>query len=443
MNNTRRIASLLLALVMVFALATTAFAAQEGQKDGGSITINDAVSGQTYNAYQILYIESYDAGSGAYAYKANSAWATWLKSQTTYISIDDQGYVTWVGENTDARAEEFAKLAQTQAKAMSADATVTASSTPVKFENLKLGYYLVDTTLGTLCSLDTTNPNVVMNEKNEVPTIDKKVKEGENWGDTSYAAIGETVEFMTTVHAKKGAIGYVVHDKMSEGLTLNQNSISVTGATKDTDYTVAFNTTDGCDFEITFTQTYLDKITGNTDIVITYSAILNEKAVIYNEKNTNDTKLNYGDESKFETEWDHTDTYSFKFDIVKTDANKKLLTGAKFELYNALTGAEKIALVKESEGVYRVATATEKNAEGFTSAVIEAGKATVKGLDANTTYYLEETEAPAGYNKLSARVAVEIKTENLATTMTGDTWTEENGGVQITNNTGTLSLIHI
>ena len=96
MKHARKLASLLLALVMVFALATTAFATQEGTLTGGSITINDAVPGQTYNAYQILYLESYNTESGAYAYKANSAWETWLRTQTSYVSFDDQGYVTWV-----------------------------------------------------------------------------------------------------------------------------------------------------------------------------------------------------------------------------------------------------------------------------------------------------------------------------------------------------------
>ena len=80
---------------------------------------------------------------------------------------------------------------------------------------------------------------------------------------------------------------------------------------------------------------------------------------------------------------------------------------------------------------------SEKKKEEFTPDVIEAGKVTVKGLDANTIYWLEETEAPAGYNKLASRVRVEIEEANLTTTMTGDTWATGNGGVQITNQAGT------
>lgn len=450
MKHTKKFVSLLLTLVMVLAMASTTFAAQEGTLTGGSITINDAVPGQTYKAYQILYLESYNATSKAYAYKANSAWESFIESDTVkgvYVNVDTQGYVTWV---EGANVAEFAKLAQAEAAKKVPDASDTAPDasegktySTVTFSNLKLGYYLVDTSLGTLCSLDTTNPSVVMEEKNEVPPIpDKQVKEDSTseWGESNTAQIGDTVEFRTTITAKKGAQNYVLHDQMSDGLTLDEESIKVTvngvGLKKGTDYTVVINATDGCDFEIQFTQTYLDTITQDAEIVVTYSAVLNDKAVIYPSGNPNKTKLDYGDNSS--TEWDETKTYTFKFDIIKTDSNGKVLNGAKFELYDAQTAGNKIALVKESDGVYRVATATEKNAEGFTSAVIEAGRATVKGLDANTIYWLEETEAPAGYNKLSGRVKVEIKDDNLITTMdkNEDTWQEGDSGVHIINKTG-------
>lgn len=451
MKHMKKIASLLLVLTLLLSLcvgayadgedegATTAPATSGVNDNSGKITIDNAVVGQTYTIYQILSLESYNTETNAYSYKATSAWETWLKTQTTYVSIDTQDYVTWV-EGADAA--EFAKLAQAHAATLSDNqGSKNAESTTVEFTGLNLGYYLVDTTLGTLCSLDTTEPEVVIKEKNSVPTIEKKVKEGESWVDENTAKIGDTVEFKTTVHAKKGAQGYVIHDQMSEGLTLNQDSIEIkvgeTTLTKDTDYTVSFSNNDNCTFEITFKQTYLDTLTADTDIVVTYSAVLNDKAVISDDANTNKTKLDYGEESKFETAWDETKTYTFMFDIVKTDSNKKLLSGAKFELYDAQTDGNKIALVKESEGVYRVATTAEASAEGFTSAVIEAGKATVKGLDGNTTYWLEEIEAPAGFNKLARRVEVKIETSNLTTSMTGDTWADGNGGVQITNQAGT------
>ena len=451
MKHTKKFVSLLLTLVMVLAMASTTFAAQEGTLTGGSITINDAVPGQTYKAYQILYLESYNATSEAYAYKANRAWESWLRTMTDYVQFDSQGYVTWVGSADPAA---FAKLAQAEAtnSGINPDAQATAPAaaegatySTVTFSDLKLGYYLVDTSLGTLCSLDTTNPSVVMEEKNEVPPIpDKQVKEDSTseWGESNTAQIGDIVEFRTTITAKKGAQNYVLHDQMSDGLTLDEESIKVTvngvRLEKGTAYTVVTNPTDGCDFEIQFTQTYLDTITQDAEIVVTYSAVLNDKAVIYPSGNPNKTKLDYGDNSS--TDWKKTNTYTFEFDIIKTDSSFKVLDGAEFELYDQETNGLKINLVEIEKGLYRVATSKEVEESGFSSAVIKTvnGKATVKGLDfdSKTSYWLEETKAPAGYNKLSGRVKVEIKNSNLTTTMHGDTWQENDGGVHIINKTG-------
>ncbi len=280
---------------------------------------------------------------------------------------------------------------------------------------------------------------MTIKEKNTPPTITKEVQEddGGAWGESNTAEVGDTVNFKITVAAKPGAQSYIVHDKMSEGLTFNADSVAIAGATKDTDYTVVTEgLTDGCTFHIVFTQTYLDKITTSTDIVITYSAVLNEKAVISTGSNDNEAKLSYGDESKTETEKDETKTYTFKFDLVKTDSDNKVLDGAKFELYDAKTAGDKIALVKESDGTYRIATGAEATAEGFTSAIIETtdGQAVIKGLDANTTYWLQETEAPAGYNKLAERVEVKMEDANLGATVTEDAWTA--GGVHVVNNAG-------
>ena len=112
MKQVKKLASVLLALVMALALTATAFA--EGET--GSITINDAVVGQTYTIYQILDLESYNASANAYAYKATTAWYTFINRDDikgTYVEVDAQGYVTWK-DGADAAA--FAKAAQKYAK---------------------------------------------------------------------------------------------------------------------------------------------------------------------------------------------------------------------------------------------------------------------------------------------------------------------------------------
>ena len=414
----KKILSIALVLILMLAMAGTALAAQEGTLTGGSITINDAVPGQVYKAYQILYLESYNKDAGAYAYKANSAWETWLRTQTSYVSFDAQGYVTWV-ENADPAA--FAKLAQVEAAKMTADATETAPDaaegktySTVTISNLKLGYYLVDTTLGTLCSLDTTNPNVVMEEKNEVPTNVKTVEEDStnNYGDKNDADIGQAVNFKSTITAQAGAENYVFHDTMSAGLTYTGvTGITLNGTAVDaSNYTVTAPAADGDTFDVTFTQAFCDTLKANDKIVISYSATLNENAVIAGEGNPNTSKVSYGDSSNTKyTPDSQTKTYTWDVDVfkyTKVGETETALAGATFTLSKNADGSNPIALVSEGNNVYRVAKTGETGT--VTEITTDAtGKFTIKGLDADT-YYLTETQAPAGYNKLAGPVTIVI-----------------------------------
>ena len=457
MRHLKKFFGAVVAALMVFAMTVTpAFAVQGTNGNSGTITINDAEPGHTYNAYQVLVLESYNTDAEAYSYKANTEWADWLKSQTQYVSIDDQGYVTWIADESDAAA--FAKAAIAHAKEASIDPAATEVApaaaegsrySTVTFDNLNLGYYLVDTTLGSLCALDTTRPSVEMFEKNEVPPAEKEVKEDDtgNWGDENTAQIGDTVEFHTTIGAKPGAVNYILHDVMDEGLTLDAESITIEGLTKGTDasngdYHVVTDCTDGCTFEVIFHQSYLYTITVAKDLVVEYDAVLNENATIYTIPNTNKTRLEYGNNTKPDyTPWTDTETYTFTFDIVKTDSDNQLLDGAEFELYTAQTGGTKIALVDDGNGEYHIATPEEQAAQGFKSAVIvaEDGRATVNGLDDNTTYWLEETKAPDGFNKLPGRVEVKFGDKvNISTTMTGNQWNDGDGGIHVVNKAGSL-----
>ena len=413
MSNTRKLVSLLLAVALTLGLTALGYA--EGET--GSITINDAVVGQTYTIYQILDLESYNASANAYAYKATTAWNNFINSDAikgTYVQVDAQGYVTW---KTGADAVAFAKAAQKYAKDNSIDnqGSVTADATTVSFTGLDLGYYLVDTTLGTLCSLDTTNPNVVMEEKNEVPTNVKTVEEDSTgkYGEKNDADIGQTVNFKSTITAQAGAENYVFHDTMSAVLTYTGvTGITLNDATVDaSNYTVVTEgLADNCTFEVRFTQAFCDTLKANNQIVISYTATLNEKAVIAGEGNPNTSKVSYGDSSNTKyTPDSQTKTYTWDVDVFKYTMNgetEKALADAKFTLSKNSDGSNPIALVSEGNNVYRVAKTDE------TGTVTEittdtTGKFTIKGLDADT-YYLTETAAPAGYNKLAGPVTIVI-----------------------------------
>lgn len=423
MKLTNKLAGILLALAMVLGIAATAFA--EGET--GSITIYDAAVGQTYTIYQILDLESYNNKAGAYAYKATTAWNTFINSvaiKGIYVEVDAQGYVTWKG-NADAAA--FAKLAQKYAKDNSianqgyveATTTTTATTTTVSFNGLDLGYYLVDTTLGTLCSLDTTNPDVVMEEKNEVPTNVKTVEEDStgNYGEKNDADIGQTVNFKSTITAQAGAENYVFHDKMSAGLTYGSvTGITLNGTAVDaSNYTVTAPAADGDTFDVTFTQAFCDTLKANDQIVISYTATLNENAKVGLEGNPNESKLSYGDKGDAShtpsgtTPPSTTKTYTWDVDVFKYTMNgetETALAGATFTLSKNADGSNPIALVSEGNNVYRVAKTNETDTA--TEITTDAtGKFTIKGLDADT-YYLTETAAPAGYNKLAAPVTIVI-----------------------------------
>ena len=442
MKLSRKILSLVLALVMVMGLAATAFAEEGGETaTNGSITITNALNGETYNAYQILYLESYNAEKNIYAYKANSAWENWLRedSQKKYVSINDQGYVTWV---EGASAADFAKAAKGQLSDKTADGHVTPTADgSATISNLNLGYYLVDSTVGALCELNTTKPGVEITDKNQTPTIEKKVQEDsdEQWGDVNDADIGQTVNFKSTVSAKPGARKYVVHDKMDSQLEFGSvTSITAGSATlTEDDYTVVrTDLPDDCTFHIVFTETYLDSITVDTSIVINYTAKLTSDAVA-GTGYVNETWLDYGDNQH--TEHDSTTTYTWKLPIYKYHMDgdtKKALDGAEFILYKG--SEENRVYAQVAKGKLTGWTTTKTEATKLVSG--DDGMIAVEGLDADT-YYLEETKAPGGYNKLAGPVKVEIShtvtdaAAHMTHTLKQDTTNVEE--VEIENKSGT------
>ena len=448
MKLSRKILSLVLVLTlaMVMGLATTAFAegAEETTTKPGSITIKNALKGETYNAYQILYLESYDAGKEIYAYKANPDWKDWLKTQNKYVSVDAQGYVTWV---KGANAADFAKAAKGQLSGKTVAGSVKPSADGrATISNLQLGYYLVDSTVGALCELNTTKPNMEITDKNERPTIEKKVQEDSDgsWGDVNDADIGQTVNFKSTISAKPGARNYVVHDKMDAALEFGSVT-SITAGSKrltegaNSDYTVVTTgLTDGCTFHIVFTQAYLDSITVDTKIVINYTAKLMSDAVA-GKGYVNDTWLDYGD--KQHTEHDTTTTYTWELPIYKYHKDgetPKALAGAEFILYKGSEESNR-DYAKVTDGKL---TGWTKNKADATKLVSDAkGEIAVEGLDADT-YYLEETKAPDGYNKLADPVKVVISHTvtdagaHMTHTLKQDTTNVEKVGIE--NKSGTL-----
>ena len=415
----------------------------EGAPANGSININKAANGETYDIYRIFDLESYTTGeNGKYSYTLSEKWANvgfgTADAFTTYFKLEN-GYVYPKSEssyNDSATAAEFAvkALAFAKEKKIDNDGSQEATNGSVAFTGLTLGYYLVDTSLGTLCSLTTTNPTVRIDEKNSVPDIEKNIVENNQLVSSNNATIGSTINYRVTIHAKKGATGYVLTDTLSAGLTFNNDvkvKIGETSYTSPADYTVATGTSN--DFTVTFNQSMLDKLTGNTDILVTYSATLNKDAVIHDGVNKKTVKLHYGNNS--ETTEKTTSTSTYKFDLVKTDASNTLLAGAKFKLYDSQEGGKEIKLTEVNDHTYRPAVGDEKGDD-----IVTIGNApiTIQGL-ANGTYCLEEIQQPAGYNKLTERKSVKLENGNNIATMEGTTYNPaNNGGLHIVNQSGTV-----
>lgn len=432
----KKLFAALLAAALVLAMAVPAFAVTNATK--GSITIDGTVSGETYTIYRMFKLDSYNAESNTYSYTVESAWEGFFKTGAggNYITLDGQNHPTWTAadENDSTTVAAFAKAALAWAADKKISGTKeTATGGTVTFSNLDLGYYLVDSSLGALCGLNTTNPDATIKEKNEKPEIKKEVQTSAgDWSSENNAKIGDTVEYKVEIKVADGAQKYTVTDTMSKGLTFNNSSLKVTANDAvTTDYTLT-STTNG--FTLVLPETYVSTLTKGTTIIVTYNATLNKDAVIDGDGNTNEVKLSYGNQQN--TVPSKVTTKSYQFDLVKVDGTtNKLLDGAEFKLYTAKDGGEPIKFVAV-EGGYRVANGDET---GAVDTIKVNGKVHISGLD-KVNYWLDETHAPAGYNKLTERQEVKLSEGSQnATLETGAiTWAEGNGGVVVKNNAGTV-----
>ncbi|MBE6617077.1 MAG: isopeptide-forming domain-containing fimbrial protein [Ruminococcaceae bacterium] len=448
----KKVISLVVAAMLLLTIALPVFAAEET----GSITINGVSDGNVYSIYRLLDLESYNTTSGAYSYKVNASWTGFFATSEalTYVAIDEAGYVTWITDEADSTVAAFAKLALAYAEANGIGAVkssanageFTVTGDAGKFTDLTLGYYLVDSTMGALCGLTTTNPNASINAKNAIPTIDKQVCEDSTsqWGGNNTSDIGQTIEYRVTINVHAGAQNYILHDKMDKGITFKAvtgiehvvpGTPSVTTTVDPSEYTV--KTSDlkdsDCAFEIVFSEDLCNDLETNDKIVVSYTAMLNRNAVIAGTGNINTAWLTFGTGSSHKSNEDYVTTYTFGVDIVKTDSQNTLIDGAQFKIYDADEGGNEVAVVLMDDGVtYRRARADETGV----SIVVKNGQVRVVGFD-NGTYYLEETISPEGYNKLTARQKFIVSDGNLDAVF-NDGIFSTGSGVHVVNKTGSM-----
>lgn len=435
MKLIKKIVVIMFAFMMVVSMSCNV-KADEGTTpttgETGTITIDKAIDGQTYTIYKLLDLESYDEPNNHYSYRPATEWKNFFETTEAknFITIDENGYANWVkGADQVAFAQKALAYAKDKTHPITGTSKDKEKGVALTFENLSLGYYLVDSSVGALCSLNTTNPTVTIEEKNDVPTVEKKVSnEQEGTFDKStFANIGDRVYFSSEITVKDGAENYVLHDKMDSGLTLDVNSIEVKlsdkALVKDTDYQVFTNVTDElenskCTFHIAFKDEFYNKAKLNDKVTVTYFAVLNQNAFVGQDHdhdgNKNRTWLGYGD-SKITVE-SKVNVFTLKLPVYKytiKDSKKTGLKNAKFMLYNSKNAIINLVKPNETEEVYRKALVTEASTiQEITTT--DTGKFEIQGL-APGTYYLKETEAPKGYNKLAQKITIIIDNNNLLT----------------------------
>ena len=439
--------AMLAMLAMVLPSSVASAQTVDTQAGGtGKITIRNASQSQTYTVYKLFDATVTTVNGIGISYKVPTGKT--LPANNPYFAVDSKGNVT-AKTNADVTTPEFA----TWAKSFGAPVKeATATDNTLVFTNLTFGYYFVTSSLGAVLTVDSTTPNATVIDKNTTnPTIPdsndgggKKIVAADGTTtSTTTAKIGDTVpfqfkfnatNFVTVNGVTKQIKSYTITDTPT-ALTINQDTVVVKVGTKtlvkDQDYTVSFDNTGKMTVVLTWIKADKSTIYNSPiEVNVTYSAVVTKEAkegeatntatLGYNSFDpTNPQDPNHPDNpdptptdptpvNPKDPDDNSTTVTTHRFTLKKTNEANDTLTGAEFKLYDASTGGTEIKVVKDRVGTYRVA---EANEEGV---VIEAGQVVIKGLKGTTTYYLEETKAPDGYNILTDRQDIKVASDNKA-----------------------------
>ena len=459
MKGLKKLLTGILAATMIFGASLTAFAAEDPEQIGNSLTVTEAVKGETYNIYKLLDLKvskaaTTDSESG-YSYTINDAWKDfWTKGAgKDYVTLTvgaNETYVTWKNDmKTAEKMETFGKAAAVWAKGKGLEvktAITVGDDLKAEFKGLEDGYYMVTSTLGSAVAIASTptNPQQIIKEKNSGTTTEKVVLEGNAYGASNDAQIGDTVTFKSTVNISKNQINVKYHDVMTDGLTwdgveatkvfLNEGNEGLTNEVTDGFEIKAGARTDADPdaFVVEFADDFVAGLTYGADdgiahVYIQYTATLNDNALVGRDQETNTPIVTFGRSGR--SEGQPTDTTTHYFKILKfdgKDGDKNPLAGAKFQLFEAgeqtpLTLAYKTVEEGQEVTVYRVVDMSDNGAtlpEGYALVggnneivTVASEKITVEGVDSKN-YELLETEAPLGFNKIDSRIAITILTDN-------------------------------
>ena len=432
MKKIQQLFTALVAVLTVFAFGTTALAqtVDSGKSGAGTITVSNASQGQTYTAYKLFDATVTADGSGI-SYKLPAGKTAANFGGDAWFDVDSKGNVT-AKAGADLTSAEFKAWAVANGEKI---VSAQAEDNTLVFTNVPYGYYYIESSLGSIITVDSTKPNVTVIDKNTTnPTIPdpndgggkKILSNGATTSETT-AKIGDTVNFQIKFNATNyltkdrqttQIVSYTITDTPT-ALAIDQNSVNV--KVDGVDITAKISKTFDAAGNMNLVLTWADAAANNktiynspAEVIITYSAVVtkdakegeatNSATIGYNTIDNPTTPPTPVDPDK-PTETTKVTTH--RFTLKKTNEANDTLTGAEFKLYDALSGGAEIKVVKDGDA-YRVA---EANEEGV---VIEAGQVVIKGLKGGTTYYLEEIKAPNGYNVLTERQAIEVTADNTA-----------------------------
>lgn len=403
MKLAKKLISLTLAIMMVAVLGAAVLAAGTG-----SITIENPQPDKTYTAYKIFDVTY--SGEEAYSYTISksdpnlSIVQEYAGSTGSGLTLTSAGTVYNVSCTDKFSAPNFAAFL----KEKTLDPENATHFSPVNGKmkaTVTEGYYFINSSSGTLCELATAK-DITIHDKNVAPVISKTHDDADS---TVY--VGQKVNFTITgvIPATVGynEYTYEITDEMTAGLDLDGDiTVKVDGVVIN-DSTVSINkASNKKSFTVTITVSAYSAKVGK-DILVTYSAIVNENA-IERDKETNTVTLKYSnnpnDKNSFSTTSASVNLYSFNIKVDKYDAKdaSKKLVGAEFYLKNP---ADK-KYYKRDESTKHVSWVD--NADEATKLSSDTnGVLTFTGIDMGT-YHLEEIKAPDGYNLLSDVVTVVI-----------------------------------
>ncbi len=483
MKRIKKLASILLAMVMVLGMTMTTFAQtkalEPADADGAEITIKNPAKGETYTLHK-LFDATVRGDNIAYQ-------GTVPDALSAFFEADDNGYISPTdaiavkdanGKITGTKMTDGLKAAL-EAWALADTGVVSGVSngdSDLVFTGLPYGYYVVTTThesdatgkppvAKAAITVTSTQPDAEIVDKNvNTPTAVKTVeKESYSIGDTvKYTGTFDTTNYIGEGENSKQVVDYVIQDTLPEylanakvtkitiGKTATDPGTVIEGKANLTNYQFGEVTVGTTTYKkailipwatLAADGTYTNTYAQGAQIVIEYEATLTSTTNI-NAADTNTISIrpvvvddNSTEKKPWDKKWENkAEIKTYAAAIKKVDESGNPLAGATFTIKG-------LTVTAGETGVYTVVSydpnSTTESAELSTDA---EGKLYIIGLASDVKLTVTEFKAPDGYNKLleSKELLPQILTEEIFVT-SGEKHYDKDGNLVSESSTATTS----